>query len=364
MFTESKTFLFDREITLQKESMETIGVIGGGSFGSVLADMIGTKGYPVLHWYRSEASAANFNASRENRKYLPGITLSDKITATGDLEQVVRSSKLLIISVPSQYFREVSHRLGTWANNTHMLVSTTKGIEANSFKLMTEILLEETQCQMVGALSGPNLAKEIVAKKPSGTVIASRSDEVILKVQEVLSGPYFRVYSNHDVYGVELGGVLKNVYAIATGLATALKMGDNTIGMLITRALAEMCRFAAKMGSNPMTFLGLAGVGDLVTTCTSPLSRNFRIGLLIGEGATLEEAVNRIGEVAEGVHTISVVKQKALQLGIRMHILEGLHALLFEGKDLPAVLQQLMNVPQMEDVEFVYRPTQAPGLNV
>jgi glycerol-3-phosphate dehydrogenase (NAD(P)+) len=339
--------------------METIGVVGGGSFGSALADLIGTKGHPVLHWHRSGDSVARFNATNENAKYLPGVSLSQNITATDDLEKVARTAKLLIVSVPSPHFREVTRKLGNWVDGAHMLVSTTKGIEAESFKLMTEILREETCCLKLGALSGPNLAKEIAARKPSGTVIASHYDEVILKVQEILSGPYFRVYSNRDVFGVELGGVLKNVYAIATGLVAALKMGDNTMGMLITRALAEMSRFAGKMGSNPLTFLGLAGVGDLVTTCTSPLSRNYRVGFMLGEGATLEEAVARIGEVAEGINTIRIVKQKAAQLGIRMHILEGLHALLFEGKDLPTVLQQLMNVPQMEDVEFAYRS--APG---
>ena len=146
------------------------------------------------------------------------------------------------------------------------------------------------------------------------------------------------------------------LYAIATGLITALNMGDNTMGMLITRALAEMSRFAARMGANPLTFLGLSGVGDLVTTCTSPLSRNFRIGRMLGEGLSLESAVAQIGEVAEGVNTIRIVKQKAQQLQIRMHILEGLHALLFEGFDLPTVLKQLMNAPQMEDVELIYRP--------
>lgn len=333
----------------------TVGIVGGGSFGSALADMIGTKGHRVLHWYRTAEGAALFNAGHENAKYLPGIRLSGNITATADLAEVARAARLIIISVPSTHFRAVARKLGDHVDGSHILVSTTKGIEAHSFRLMTEVLREETCCLKIGALSGPNLAKEIAAKKPSGTVIASRYEEVIRTVQEVLSGPYFRVYSNADVYGVELGGVLKNAYAIATGLVAALKMGDNTLGMLITRALAEMSRFADRMGSNPLTFLGLAGVGDLVTTCTSPLSRNYRVGLMIGQGASLEEAVARIGEVAEGVNTVRIVREKAAQLGIRMHILEGLHALLFEGVDLQSVLKQLMNVPQMEDVEFAYR---------
>jgi glycerol-3-phosphate dehydrogenase (NAD(P)+) len=334
---------------------ETIGIVGGGSFGSALADMIGNHGHPVLHWHRTAEGAERFNATRENAKYLPGIRLSANISATADLAEVGRASRLIIVSVPSVHFRAVARRLGDHVDGSQILVSTTKGIEADSFKLMTEVLREETCCLKIGALSGPNLAKEIAAKKPSGTVIASRYEEVIRKVQDVLSGPYFRVYSNTDVYGVELGGVLKNAYAIATGLVAALKMGDNTLGMLITRALAEMSRFADRMGSNPLTFLGLAGVGDLVTTCISPLSRNYRVGLMIGQGATLEKAMAEIGEVAEGVNTVRIVRAKAAQLGIRMHILEGLHALLFEGTDLPTVLKQLMNVPQMEDVEFAYR---------
>jgi glycerol-3-phosphate dehydrogenase (NAD(P)+) len=335
--------------------METIGIIGGGSFGSALADIIGSKGHPVLQWYRSAESAEAFNRTRENAKYLPGFKLSDEITATADMEKVARSARLLFLCVPSPYFRDMARRLGDWIDGGQILVSTTKGMEAQSFKLMTEILREETSSLKIGALSGPNLAKEIAAKVPSGTVIASRYEEVTAKVQEVLSGPYFRVYSSADVNGVELGGVLKNVYAIATGLISALKMGDNTMGMLITRGLAEMSRYAEKMGSNPLTFLGLAGVGDLVTTCNSNLSRNFRVGYMIGQGRNLEEAMKEIGEVAEGVNTVRIVKERIAALGIRMHILEGLHALLFEGKDLPTVLQQLMNVPQMEDVEFAYR---------
>jgi len=336
-------------------ALENVGIVGGGSFGSALADMIGTKGHPVLHWHRTAEGAERFNATHENSKYLPGMKLSGNITATADIAEVARSARLIVVSVPSMHFRSVARRLGDHVDGSQILVSTTKGIEADSFKLMTEVLREETCCLKIGALSGPNLAKEIAAKMPSGTVIASRYEEVVRKVQEVLSGPYFRVYSNNDVYGVELGGVLKNAYAIATGLVASLKMGDNTIGMLITRALAEMSRFADKMGSNPLTFLGLAGVGDLVTTCTSPLSRNYRVGMMLGQGKTLEEAVAEIGEVAEGVNTVRIVREKAAQLGIRMHILEGLHALLFEGIDLPAVLKQLMNVPQMEDVEFAYR---------
>ncbi len=334
---------------------EPVGIIGGGSFGSALADIIGNQGVPVRLWFRSAESAAEFNATHENRKYLPGFRLSDGITATDDLRAASAGCALVLVCIPSPHFRSVARRLGDWMDGGQMLVSTTKGIEDRTCKLMTEILREETCCLKIGALSGPNLAKEIASKVPSGTVIASLYDEVIAAVQQALSCSYFRVYSSRDVRGVEWGGVLKNIYAIATGLIAALRLGDNTRGMLLTRGLAEMSRFAARLGADPITFLGLAGVGDLVATCASPLSRNFRIGHLLGEGKTLSEAQREVGDVAEGVHTVRIVFHKAKDLGIRMQILEGLYALLFEGKDLATVLQELMNAPQMEDVEFATR---------
>jgi glycerol-3-phosphate dehydrogenase (NAD(P)+) len=329
-----------------------VAVIGGGSFGSALADILGNNGHRVALQFRSTESAAAFNATRINTKYLPGITLSTNITATADLDEAVRGAALVLLCVPSPWFRETVRALAPSLTAEQMLVSTTKGIETGTFKLMTEILAEETPCTRIGALSGPNLAKEIAAHKLSGTVIASSDAGLVAVVQEWLSCSYFRVYGNPDVRGVELGGVLKNVYAIATGLADALDLGDNTRGLILTRALAEMSRFAVQSGADPLTFLGLAGVGDLITTCTSPQSRNFRVGRLIGQGKTLDAAVKEIGEVAEGVHTVRVVYDRLADMGIRMRILEGLHALLFEGRPVREVVGGLMSEPQMEDVEF------------
>lgn len=336
---------------------ERVGVIGGGSFGSALADILGGNGADVSLWFRTPESAAAFNVSHENAKYLPGLNLSANITATADLEEAVRDASLILVCVPSPWFRETARKLAPALRPDQRLVSTTKGIETGTFKSMTEILSEETPCRRIGALSGPNLAKEIAAGKLSGTVIAARDPDLVSTVQSLLSSPTFRVYGSSDVRGVELGGVLKNVYAIAAGLAHARDLGDNALGMILTRALAEMSRFAEKSGADPLTFLGLAGVGDLVTTCTSPLSRNFRVGRLIGEGKSLDEAVRIIGEVAEGVHTVRIVHEKLPALGIRMRILEGLHALLFEGRPLDTVLEGLMREPQMEDVEFASRAT-------
>ena len=203
-----------------------------------------------------------------------------------------------------------------------MLVSTTKGIEARTFKLMSQILEEIAPDARIGVLSGPNLAKEVADHALTATVIASEDEELCLCVQQALHGRTFRVYASADRFGVELGGALKNVYAIMSGMAAALGMGENTKSMLITRALAEMTRFAVKLGANPMTFLGLAGVGDLIVTCSSPKSRNYQVGYALGQGLSLDEAVQRLGEVAEGVNTLKVLKARAEELEVYMPLVE------------------------------------------
>jgi glycerol-3-phosphate dehydrogenase (NAD(P)+) len=336
--------------------MKRIGIIGGGAFGSALADIPANKGIPVSLWMREEELAAEFNVTRVNSRYLPGVRLSDNITATTDAAAAVRGAELVLVSVPSPFFRATARLIAPALSPDQMILSTTKGLEPGSFKRMSQILAEETPCRRIGALSGPNLAKEIAIHRISGTVIASPYPELIAAVQEAFSCSYFRVYGNPDVHGVELGGVLKNVYAIATGMADELKLGDNAKGMLLTRAITEMGRYAEKTGADPLTFLGLAGIGDLITTATSPLSRNFRVGRLIGQGRTLDQAVKELGETAEGTLTVKLVFEQLPQLGIRMRILEGLHALLFEGKPVKDVVEGLMNEPQMEDVEFGRRP--------
>lgn len=332
--------------------MRRIGIIGGGSFGTALADIPARKGVPVTLWMREPGLAADFNATHVNARYLPGLRLSENISATADPEAAVRGAGLVLVAIPSPWFRETVRLFAPALTADQMIVSTTKGLEPGSFKRMSEILAEETPCRRIGALSGPNLAKEIAAHRISGTVIASPHPELIAAVQEAFSCGYFRVYGNPDVQGVELGGLLKNVYAVATGIADALELGDNAKGMLLTRAVAEMGRFAERTGASPITFLGLAGIGDLITTCTSPLSRNFRVGRMIGQGRTLDEAVAELGETAEGVHTVRIIHDQLPQLGIRMRILEGLYAVLFEGRSVRDILNGLMNEPQMEDVEF------------
>jgi glycerol-3-phosphate dehydrogenase (NAD(P)+) len=233
-----------------------------------------------------------------------------------------------------------------------MLVSTTKGIEAGSFLLMSQVLRELAPNAPIGVLSGPNLAKEIAASQLTGTVIASADIVVREAVQDALKSRTFRVYTNDDMFGVELGGSLKNIYAIIAGMASALGMGHNTNSMLVTRGLTEMARFGRVLGADPMTFLGLAGVGDLVVTCSSPLSRNFRLGFALGEGKSLEEASQEIGQVVEGVNTVRLVSQRAAELEIYMPLASGLYRVLFEGASLDSVVSSLMLGEQALDVEF------------
>jgi glycerol-3-phosphate dehydrogenase (NAD(P)+) len=219
--------------------------------------------------------------------------------------------------------------------------------------LMSQILEEMAPDARIGVLSGPNLAREVAEHELTATVVASADDALCEAVQEALHGRTFRVYASRDRFGVELGGALKNVYAIIAGMAAALGMGENTRSMLITRALAEMTRFAVTLGANPMTFLGLAGVGDLIATCSSAKSRNYQVGYALGEGLSLEDAVERLGEVAEGVNTLRVLKARAEQLDVYMPLVAGLHAILFEGRTLKQVIGALMSGEPKTDVDFI-----------
>jgi glycerol-3-phosphate dehydrogenase (NAD(P)+) len=335
-------------------STQHVAVIGGGSFGTAIANLIAKNGHPVSLWMRNEALAAEINTSHCNTDYLPDFILSKNVTASCSLEASLASASLVFMSVPSKSCREMAKAVAQYIHPDAKVISTTKGIEAESFKLMSQVLGEELPELSIGVLSGPNLAKEIMAKQLTGSVIASDDQELIRSVQDTLSSSSFRVYSGSDMYGVELGGALKNIYAIMAGLAKALDVGENTIGLLLTRSLAEMSRFAVPMGANPLTFIGLAGVGDLFVTCLSPLSRNYRVGYALGQGKNLEDVVAELGQVAEGVNTLSLVKRKADELDIYMPLTQGLYEVIYGGQILNEVIESMMSGEQNEDVEFVW----------
>jgi glycerol-3-phosphate dehydrogenase (NAD(P)+) len=331
---------------------QPVAVLGGGSFGTAIANLLAENGQPVRHWMRDPQQAEAIRSLRENPRYLKGIKVHPGVEPVSDLAATLDACELAFVALPSSALRTVlaphAERL-----NGKSLVSLTKGIEAHSFKLMSEIIEEVAPGARIGVLSGPNLAREIAEHALTATVVASQDVALCQRVQEVLHGRTFRVYASADRYGVELAGALKNVYAIIAGMAVALGMGENTRSMLITRALAEMTRFAVSQGANPMTFMGLAGVGDLIVTCSSPKSRNYQVGHALGQGLSLDEAVTRLGEVAEGVNTLKVLKAKAAELQVYMPLVAGLHAILFEGRTLAQVIEWLMRAEPKTDVDFI-----------
>ena len=331
---------------------QSIAVLGGGSFGSAIANLLAGNGQAVRLWMRDPEQAAYIREHGENPRYLKGVKINPLVEPVCDLQQTIEESALIFVALPSTALREALQPFAEKLSGK-MLISTTKGIEANTFKLMSEILQEVAPQARIGVMSGPNLAREVAEYALTATVVASEDEELCQEVQRVLHGRSFRVYASSDRFGVELGGALKNVYAIMAGMAAAMGMGENTRSMLITRALAEMTRFAVKLGANPMTFLGLSGVGDLIATCSSSKSRNYQVGYALGEGLSLEEAVDRLGEVAEGVNTIKVLKARAEQLDIYMPLVAGLHAILFEGMTLQQVIGALMNSEAKTDVDFI-----------
>lgn len=335
---------------------QTVSVLGGGSFGTVIANIVAENGYAVNFWMRDREVVDQVNVTRENPKYLPGYQLHHGVHATDDLQQAVSGSRLVFVAVPSAYFRTVVRKMLPALTPDTILVSTTKGIEAGTFLLMSQVMRQEMRQEMpdarIGVLSGPNLAGEIARRSLAGTVIASTHEAVRERVKEVLRSDYFRVYTNDDMFGVELGGSLKNIYAIIAGLAAAKGMGQNTNSMLITRSLTEMARFGRELGADPMTFLGLAGVGDLIVTCSSSLSRNFRVGFALGEGKSLAEAVAEVGQVAEGVNTLKQVKEKADELGVYMPLASGLYQIVYEQRPLSQVISALMLGEGALDVEY------------
>ncbi|MDT8428177.1 MAG: NAD(P)H-dependent glycerol-3-phosphate dehydrogenase [Pseudomonadales bacterium] len=339
---------------------ESVSVLGGGSFGTVIANIIAENGFNVHFWMRNEAAVKELNKTHINSRYLPGYKLNHAVCASSDMG-VMADSRIVFVAVPSAYFRSVVRELYKYCPADAMLISLTKGIEAESFKLMSQVLQEEAPQARVGVLSGPNLAREIASRNLTGTVVASKHAAVRDAVQTVLKSEYFRVYTNNDMFGVELGGSLKNIYAIIAGLAAAKGMGHNTLSMLITRSLTEMARFGRRLGADPMTFLGLSGVGDLIVTCSSPLSRNYRVGYAIGNGQSLEDAVAELGQVAEGINTLKQVKEKADKLGVYMPLVSGLYDIVYKGKQISGIIASLMLGEQALDVE--YEAKQSKRLN-
>ncbi len=339
-------------VVLDQKTALRVTVLGGGSFGTAMTNTAVRNGCDTMIWIRDEAIAAEINATHINKRYLPDFQLEAGLRAESNLEKAVRDRDIILVAIPSHSFRDVLRQIKPFIS-AQAVVSLTKGIEAKSFSFMSDIIREELPEVPYGVLSGPNLAKEIVAGQPAGTVIASDSELVRYAVQQALHSALFRVFGSDDVHGVELGGALKNIYAVAMGMAVAYKVGENTRSMILTRALAEMSRFAVKLGANPLTFLGLSGVGDLFATCNSPLSRNYQVGFALGSGKTLEQATKELGQTAEGINTIVQVNARAKELDVYMPITTALYEVIFEGAPPLNIAVSLMKNGHRSDVEFV-----------
>lgn len=323
---------------------DAVGIVGGGSWGTALAHLIGGNGHRVLHWMRDAATVAEVNAHHTNTRYLPGLALSHAVAATAELARIGQECRVILLVVPSQSLRAVTADLGDHLDGGHVLIHGVKGFEQGTFKRMSTIVREETCVRKIGVLSGPNLAREVAEGQPSATVIASKYPEVIDRARAVLAGPTFRVYGNTDVVGTEVGGALKNILAIASGMAVGLGFGDNTKALLLTRGLVEIARLGGHLGARPATFSGLSGIGDLMATCFSPLSRNFQVGQRLARGETLDQIVAEMRQVAEGVKTTRAVHEYAQANGVYMPITEGVFRILYDGVSPRAALASLMDI--------------------
>lgn len=327
-------------------------VLGAGSFGTVLANIIAENGFQCSLWMRDESEAKEASLSGVNARYLPNLQLPDSLHIDSRLHYLGETCDVFLFVVPSQAVREVARSLAPCLKPDALLISGTKGIEPGTSELMSQVLRDELPGRPIGVLSGPNLAREIAERQLTGSVIASHDPAVCQLVQKVMGNSYFRIYSNDDPTGVELAGTLKNIYAVLSGIAHAMGLGDNSSAMLITRSLAEMSRYAAAQGANPASYLGLSGVGDLIATCSSPLSRNYQIGLRVGRGMSVEQAVADLGQTAEGVNTTSVIYHRAKQLGINMPLCQGLYEVLYDNRPVKEVIAALMDRDQTQDVEY------------
>jgi len=316
-------------------------IVGGGSWGTTVAHLAAHNG-PTTLWARHESTVDEINTLHKNRRYLPDYELHPDLVATGDLETAVAETDLLVMGVPTSAFRDTCERIAPHLRPWVPVVSLAKGFEPESMLRMTEIIEDVLPGRPVGVLTGPNLAKEIMAGRPTAAVVALTEQHIAERLQSVFSTPSFRVFLHHDVVGCELGGALKNVYAIAAGTVEGRNLGDNARSAIITRGLAELIELGVAMGGEPLTLAGLAGMGDLMATCISLQSRNSSVGRELGAGRPIEDILADMDQVAEGVKAAKVVKELAERHDVFMPIAAQVYAICWEGKDTNFALGALM----------------------
>ena len=325
--------------------MKKATIFGAGSFGTAIAQVLATNFDEVVLWGRDAGLIEVLNRTHENANYLPGLALSPKIRGSTDVEEAASGTELVIVATPSQATRELLGRTQNLLPRNVPVVSVAKGIENGTLSTMTEVLeqsLPEAYHPFIAVLSGPSFAKEMVRRLPTVVTIASRSESTALTAQAMFKSDVFRAYTSTDVVGVQVGGALKNVIAIAAGMSDGLGLGHNSRAAIITRGLAEITRIAVAMGGNPLTMAGLAGLGDLVLTCTGELSRNRTVGFELGRGRSIDDILKEMKQVAEGVKTARSARDLALKVGVELPICQQVYKIAWEGGSPKAAVAELM----------------------
>ncbi len=330
-----------------------VAVLGAGNWGTTLAHLVAQNGHAVTLWTRDPAQRDEINERHTNARSVPGLAIAPGVRASNELREAMIGAAVVLVVVPTQAFREVCRAAGGILSPEQLVIHASKGLEEHTHRRMTEVLLEETCARQIGVLAGPNIAAEIAAGKPAGTVITSHFPSIVRVARSALSSERTMVFSGDDVLGVELAGALKNIVAIAAGIASEMQVGENAKAFLVTRGLAEMARLGVAMGARPLTFAGLAGVGDLMVTCASPQSRNNRVGRALARGQKLPDVLRGLGMVAEGVHASVSAHELAAIHHVDTPLLEHVYRVLYEGLSPERSVEELMRLPAGRDVGSV-----------
>lgn len=333
--------------------MSKINVIGSGGWGTAVAIMLANNGHDIMLWSYMEDESKDLKKYKENKPFLPGINIPDSVEFTSDIEKC-GCADMIITAVPSHAMRQTAKKLSPYVQEGQLILNISKGLEENTLATMSQVLREEIPQGEIAIMSGPSHAEEVSRGIPTTNVVAASSEDIANKIQDMIMNPLFRIYTNLDMLGVELGGSLKNVIALCAGVLDGLNMGDNTKAALITRGIVEISRLGVAMGANPETFNGLSGIGDLIVTCTSMHSRNRRAGILIGQGKSCEEATAEVKMVVEGVKTCHAAKQLADKVGVEMPIVNEAYKVLFEGMPVKDAIPNLMSRDKKHETEKAF----------
>lgn len=331
--------------------MEKVAILGGGSWGTALALSLAKNGTDVDLWMRDESQCESMNYASENLKYLPGVVIPKNITATSDIEKALEGKTIVVTAIPTQCVRDTISSIKQYINKDQIIVNVSKGIEVGSLCRISQIIKELLPENEYAVLSGPSHAEEVARDVPTTVVVASNKKVIAERVQDAFMTPKFRVYTNPDVIGVEIGGALKNIIALGAGISDGLGYGDNTKAALMSRGIVEVARLGTHLGGINATFGGLSGIGDLIVTCTSMHSRNRRAGILIGEGKSLDEVISSIGMIVEGVKTTKATYDLAKKHGIDMPITNEIYNVLYEGSDVKNAVVNLMMRNKKHEIE-------------